>query len=392
MLVMSKGAITFKGFGDWVEIFRSGTHTDANGKTRTWTHADLDQIVATHSAATPAPLVIGHPTMDAPAYGWSKDLKREGHSLYARFDKVNEAVDKAHQSGAYRNRSIKVAPSSAGWKLVHVGLLGAAPPAVEGLAPVYAANAEGDIYEFGMNDGYWLSQIARGMRRMRDFLIAEFGMEKADRVTPAYEVEDIERKATELLNTPADEPSFSAANPENDVDKKFSQADLDQAIATERAKGEAAIKAAQDDAAKLQFNSRLADNRAFVAGLVTNENGEVRITPAQAEGLPECLTFLQGLDADAGVFAFTAADKSEKKPSAYEFVKAKLTELAPQLRLGREQANTDPAATSAGGQTSIPSGYSADPAKVELDRRARAYMAANNTDYITAVFAVDKSA
>jgi len=382
---MSKGDLPFQ------EIFTAGQQTDSLGRVKVWTESDLDQVVSNFDANDLAPMVIGHPKHNSPAFGWVKALKRDGKRLLAQLDPTEKFTAWA-KAGHIRNRSVSLVNAAKGYKLGHVGFLGAVPPAVEGM-PVLEFSADAaETYEFGMSDSYWLSQIARGMRRMRDFFIAEFGLEKADRVTPAFDIEDIERRANELNTETNTAPAFAGATPEIDVEKKFTQADIDTALEAERTKSAADLKAAQADTAQLQFNARLSENRTFVNSLVTNEKGEVRLTPAQSEGLPECLAFLQGLEADSATFTFTAADKTEKKPSAFEFLKAKLTELAPQLRLGREQAVTDPANTSTGDQTSIPSGYTADPAKVDLDRKARAYMAANNTDYLTAVFAVDKSA
>ena len=41
----------FKGFDDWIEIFKAGTHTDSAGRTWTFGTADLDRIVAGYDPA-----------------------------------------------------------------------------------------------------------------------------------------------------------------------------------------------------------------------------------------------------------------------------------------------------------------------------------------------------
>ena len=38
-----------KWYLDWVEVFRSGTHTDSRGITRTWSNDDLDAIVRNYN-------------------------------------------------------------------------------------------------------------------------------------------------------------------------------------------------------------------------------------------------------------------------------------------------------------------------------------------------------
>ena len=124
---------TFNGFDDWIEIFRSGEHTDNAGTTRTWTEQDLDEIVANHSADRPAPAVVGHPKTDDPAWGWTAALKREGASLYAKFKDVAKEFADAVEAGRYRNRSVKIGKTADGYRLIHVGWLGAAPPAYLGV-------------------------------------------------------------------------------------------------------------------------------------------------------------------------------------------------------------------------------------------------------------------
>lgn len=54
-----------------IEIFRTGTHTAMDGVARTFGDAELQAIAAGYSQAVyDAPVVVGHPKQDAPAYGW----------------------------------------------------------------------------------------------------------------------------------------------------------------------------------------------------------------------------------------------------------------------------------------------------------------------------------
>ncbi len=123
----------------WNEIARAGTWTDMHGQVVNLTEADLDRLVANFDpAASPgAPLVLGHPKTDAPAYGWVRELKRQGAKLLARFRSVPEELKRAVAEERYRNFSVKV--SGALDKLIHVGLLGAALPAITGLKPAALA-------------------------------------------------------------------------------------------------------------------------------------------------------------------------------------------------------------------------------------------------------------
>ena len=116
---------------DWIAIFKTGTHTDGAGQTRTWTDQDLDRIVAQFNPAEhEPPVVVGHPATDAPAFGWVAAVKRDGALLYARLkDLVPEFVDLLKE-GRFKKRSIALYPDLT---LRHVGFLGAMPPAVKGL-------------------------------------------------------------------------------------------------------------------------------------------------------------------------------------------------------------------------------------------------------------------
>jgi hypothetical protein len=125
---------TAEGLEAWIPVFRTGTHTDSKGRTRTWTEADLDSIAQKyHPAHHEAPAVIGHPEDNAPAWGWVAGLKREGQVLYARLrDLVPEFVEMLRKK-MFKKRSISLYPDLT---LRHVGFLGAAPPAVKGLEDV----------------------------------------------------------------------------------------------------------------------------------------------------------------------------------------------------------------------------------------------------------------
>jgi len=140
-----------------IEIFAAGTHTAASGVAITMTPADLAGIAAAYDPGRhEAPLVIGHPTTNVPAYGWVQQLRVTGDRLLARPHQVNPEFAELVRSGAYKKRSASFwGPSAPGnptpgrFALRHVGFLGAMPPAVKGLK---ACNfADGDdvtVFEF----------------------------------------------------------------------------------------------------------------------------------------------------------------------------------------------------------------------------------------------------
>lgn len=124
----------------WIDIFKTGTHTDSNGVTKTWDNSDLDQIVSHYNPEKhEAPVVIGHPKDDAPAYGWVEKLGRSENVLYAKLkDIAPEFIDLIKRK-LYKKRSIALYP---GLELRHVGFLGAMPPAIKGLRNIELADAE----------------------------------------------------------------------------------------------------------------------------------------------------------------------------------------------------------------------------------------------------------
>lgn len=142
----------------WIEVFRTGTHTDGAGNTRHWSEADLDQMVALYRENYPqheAPLVVGHPETDGPAHGWVEKLKREGQKLFAWVKPTNQWIQDAVGQGLFRKVSIALYD---GGLLRHVGLLGANPPAVRGLAPVRFSAGEfttiwGGVHMDGQDNG-----------------------------------------------------------------------------------------------------------------------------------------------------------------------------------------------------------------------------------------------
>lgn len=130
---------------DWIDIFRGGVNTDSVGKTRRWTSMELDQIVANFNpSGDTVPIVIGHPADDAssPAYGWVGALRRIGDTLQARLRNLYPQFVEGVKAKLWPNRSVRLVKSGDGWALGHIGFLGASPPAIEGMTPVFQKYAE----------------------------------------------------------------------------------------------------------------------------------------------------------------------------------------------------------------------------------------------------------
>ncbi|OGU58940.1 MAG: hypothetical protein A2X64_02840 [Ignavibacteria bacterium GWF2_33_9] len=123
----------------WIEVFRTGSHTDSAGKTQEFTAQELDAISAKYSqrlADEPtnlAPFVKGHPKSDDAAIGWVESLARRGNFLLAKIKDLSHDVAEEIKQKKFRNISVSLFSD---FSLNHIGLLGAANPAVQGLQTV----------------------------------------------------------------------------------------------------------------------------------------------------------------------------------------------------------------------------------------------------------------
>lgn len=140
-----------------IEIFRAGTHTSMEGATQTITREMLQACAESYDPTKhEAPLVIGHPATDAPAYGWVKKLRVEGDRLLAETGELEPAFADAVKEGRYKKISAAFwtadaaqNPSPGVMSLKHVGFLGAAAPAVKGLRAVKFAGDTSGVVMFG---------------------------------------------------------------------------------------------------------------------------------------------------------------------------------------------------------------------------------------------------
>ena len=133
-----------------VEAFRTGTHTDSSGDVQSWGAKDIQEIADKGNAQLkekPVPVVIGHPDDTAPAYGWVENFWVVGDRVLAKLGQLNEKFTEALKAGSYKGRSISLYADN---KVRHIGFLGGAQPAIEGLRPLtYSETTDCKTYEFG---------------------------------------------------------------------------------------------------------------------------------------------------------------------------------------------------------------------------------------------------
>ena len=140
-----------------IEIFRAGTHRDDAGNNHTFTRAQLEEMVGTYNATLrEAPLTVGHPKDNLPAYGWVKRVFiNESGNLAVDPHQVDPAFADMVKAGRFKKRSASFYPPNAPhnptpgkWYLRHVAFLGAQPPAVAGLKEIGFAADQDEVLSF----------------------------------------------------------------------------------------------------------------------------------------------------------------------------------------------------------------------------------------------------
>lgn len=85
-------------------IMKLGTHTAMDGRAISFTTDMLNDIAGSYDPQlSESPIVIGHPTLTAPAYGWVKQTSVEDGTLYAHVGQVDAAFAEAVNEGRYKN-------------------------------------------------------------------------------------------------------------------------------------------------------------------------------------------------------------------------------------------------------------------------------------------------
>lgn len=293
------------GFDDYIEVFRAGTHKSNNGESYTYTNADLDYIVKNYNNSKyEAPIVIGHPTESAPAYGWVSDLKRTGETLLAKFKEVVPEFSELVEKGLYKKRSISLYPDLT---LRHVGFLGAVPPAIKGLKDIQFSDTT-ETFEFSeQNDRKW-SVINRILRSFRDFIIDKYDIGTADKILDSWDLD--------TLSTPEEKPMV----------QQFMEEDiLSNELKEQLAKAEELVKSYSEEleAAKAELAQQKKNNQELIAAQKKSElasfcDGLIndgRMKPADKEST---LAFMESLSDNISV------EFSETKKSQLDLYKEKL--------------------------------------------------------------------
>jgi hypothetical protein len=311
-----------------------------------------------------APIVVGHPTHDAPAYGWVSALLAEGGDLNAQPTQVDPAFAEMVREGRFKKRSAAfyrpdspANPVPGVYYLHHVGFLGAMPPAVKGLRPVALAESA-DLVTLGEWDDATSASL---WRNLREWIIGKFGVDEADKVVPGYDVGSLEQSAQEEIQKDAAEGAMSSQfseQQETPVPPTPEQLATLQAEADEL-RGKLRDIEAREAARALE--ARTADATAFAESLIgPGADGKARLAAKHRDTVVDLLMLASAPTADGGLIEF---GEGESKRSAVTALKALLSDLPPVLNFS-QQATADRAA-----------GTQLAASDAEIAARARTYQA-----------------
>ncbi len=315
-----------------IEIFRAGSHVDGQGVTRHYTRADIVQMAEGYDPALhEAPLTVGHPEHDLPAYGWVRRLVADGDRLVLREHRdVEPQFAEMVRTRRFPKRSTSFYspdhpgnPKPGSWYVRHIGFLGAQPPGVKGLKEIAFADDP-------------------------DVVCVSFS-EADDSGQTTQEQEQMEK----------DKEALTAAQAEAKA-------------ADERAKkAEAEAKAAQEQLAQFAEQQRSATHEAHVSFAEAQVKAG-RLLPKDKGSAVAVLDLL----AASKPVEFSEGDTT-KKVQPVEWLKNLLSNAKPAVQFGEHAPGN-----AGGGHAEAP----ADDA--ELDKRAKAYAAQHKVSYAEAVNAV----
>ncbi len=318
-----------------IHIFRPGRHTSMQGATIDFGEGDL---IATAKAYDPtrheAPLVIGHPRADAPAWGWVGGLTADEGGLFATPRQLDPAFAEMVRAGRFKKVSASFYtpdsphnPVPGVYYLRHVGFLGAQPPAVKGLAPVPVNFAEGDTeegcvsFDFAESPGLlrWLADLFRGLR---EYVVEKDGTEMADRAIPSYAVSGLQEMAAASAAQAAEIPAF-AENLTPPKEKSMQKQETSPAGNIDFAETKARADELEHKVAYLTGIAR----KERASRVVDKALADGRLTPAQSVGLAD---FMAGLD-EEGTFDFAEDGGKTTSMSPAAFMAAFLERLPKQV-------------------------------------------------------------
>lgn len=311
-----------------IEIFRPGVLIDDAGVERTFTADDIKAMADGYDPALrEAPLCVGHPAGDLPAYGWVKGLgvnadgrlTMDPHQVEPQFAEMVTDGRFKKRSAAFYSPQHPSNPRPGIWYLRHVAFLGAQPPAVDGLRDIQFAEADQGCVCFSECDPQQPTHTTQ-----------ELSMDEKERLAKAEAAAAAEKEAREKAEKEA-----------------------------------AAAKAELAQFAEQQRKDRH-------AGFVQFAEGQMKagmLTKPEAAALPEVLAAM----ADAAPVEFSEAG-STKKVSPVKWLQDFVSTRKAAVQFGEFEPG-------AGDGSSSVKGLSDE----EINKRALAYAKQHNVQYAEAV-------
>ncbi|WP_286202983.1 peptidase [Rhizobium lusitanum] len=324
-----------------IDIFRTGNHTDSQGRPFSFTDDDLQAIATQYDTALhEAPIVVGHPKQDAPAYGWIKSVSfRDGHlvaepqNVEPQFAELVKDRRFSKVSSSFYPPNHPNNPTPGKYYLKHVGFLGAAAPAVKGLKSIEFAD-DADVVQFDdaaiVRTAWVFDTIAGLFRTFRESIIADKGIEAADAVVPSWRIDTI-TEAAQLIRDPEPAAPFTTYTEKEDVMDAAKIAELErrEREIAERETSFAEKARKNEETARA---ARTAEDEVFVNGVVSAGRLPVGLKP---------LVTAIFADLDNGVLSFSE-DGESKSLSAREGFRQLLGKLPVPVATGEVAAGDGP--------------------------------------------------
>lgn len=359
-----------------IDVFRPGKFIALGGETCEFTADDLRAIASEYNyRVAPAPGVVGHPKTDDPAWCWAESFTfdEERQRLVARMCDVHPAFAEAVAKGSYKKISLSLFapdalnnPKPGRWYPKHVGFLGAAAPAVSGLAPVSFASDDGAVtFEFA--DASALRDVAGLFQSLREWMIEQFGSEPADKALSRWTIDWI-AAAAERPSEPVSQ--FSATTEDNTMTDKTTGGPTAEELAARAADLDKRERALVHD-----------HNVSFTEGLVSDG----RLIPAMKAKVVGLLDFA-AIQRGSVEFAEGAATATAAPSDTLREV---LSAMPKAVTFGKVTTGDVPARSV---EFAAPDGATVDAVGLDLHHRAVAFQAAHpNTEYLAAVRAVEQN-
>ncbi|ERL56145.1 phage protease [Psychrobacter aquaticus] len=365
-----------------IHIFKTGTHTDSHGQTLTFGESDLAAAIAAYDPSLhQAPIVVGHPTTEAPAYGWVQSLTSDNGNLFATPEQVNAEFSEQVAAGSYKKVSASFYPPNSptnpvkgSYYLRHVGFLGAEPPAIKGLQPI-EFNEDADVVTLTVDFAEAKKSAFESFVSAMQTLF--FGESNTTETTTHDQNLNTDTQKDDPMSdptippvppVPATPPAVPAAATANTTDK-------DAQIAALQAQLDAKTQA--ESSAKTQASEK--ENADFAESLVSDG----KVSPASKTMVT---AILDALDRDSGNSPVDFGEGDAKQPLK-QAVKETLTkaDASTFAHLFSEAASV-PAHGKVG--FDAPSGTAVDSDRLALHQQAVTYAEAHKVDYSTAIIAI----